>query len=193
MCKIIKGVAIIFIAIILHPTVVLADESSQTINSDISTLDVSQQDFNTTPRAISGGTGTANDPFLVSTIADLQTALTANISSGESSLYIKLTADIVYSDIPVTISKNTVLDGDNHYILYSGTNYTTAHFWLVQVILILLLEILSMVTMLIQITIITVFFISVVVIIILILLLKMLIIIFKQELSHSMQMVKLIL
>lgn len=42
----------------------------------------------------------------------------------------KLTGDILYSysDRTISINKNTVLDGDGHYILYSGTNYDGDHF-----------------------------------------------------------------
>lgn len=50
--------------------------------------------------------------------------------SGETALYIKLTGDILYSysDRTISINKNTVLDGDGHYILYSGTRYDGDHF-----------------------------------------------------------------
>lgn len=111
------------------PIFASADESSITVNENTSSLEQSNQPFETMSLDISQGLGTANAPFLVSTIDELKTAIASDIVSGESAIYIKLTADIIYSDIPVTIKQNIVLDGDNHYILYSGTNYTTAHFW----------------------------------------------------------------
>lgn len=73
--------------------------------------------------------GTENKPYRVGTIADLKTALSKNPASG-STLYIKLINDIQYSDSEkvVSFNKDTILDGDDHYLLYTGANYDASHF-----------------------------------------------------------------
>ncbi|GAX46509.1 hypothetical protein [Pseudolactococcus reticulitermitis] len=127
MNKILKGLMVFLIIFLCRSNFVCADDTSATTSGDMQT---SEQVLAITPLAISGGTGRESDPFLVATIADLKSALSQSIPPGESALYIKLTADIIYaySDRTISINKNTVLDGDGHYILYSGTNYDYDHF-----------------------------------------------------------------
>src|SRR5574337_788112 len=125
--KILRGLVVLFLLFFVSPSFVRADETSETTGGSTETP---QQVLEIAPRAISGGSGKANDPYLVSTITDLKSALGQSIPSGETALYIKLTGDILYSysDRTISINKNTVLDGDGHYILYSGTNYDGDHF-----------------------------------------------------------------
>ncbi len=125
--KILRGLVVVFLLFFVSPSFVRADETSETTGGSTETP---QQVLEIAPRAISGGSGKANDPYLVSTITDLKSALGQSIPSGETALYIKLTGDILYSysDRTISINKNTVLDGDGHYILYSGTNYDGDHF-----------------------------------------------------------------
>ena len=70
------------------------------------------------------GNGTQENPFLVSTAQELKQAFNTSFTQGQTVHYIKLVNDIIYndSDTRFTISKNTVLDGDGHALLYNGTN-----------------------------------------------------------------------
>ncbi len=120
MRNILRGLALLFLLAFVCPIFVRADETSTTTNDDTPTP---QQVSDVTPRDITNGTGTARSPLLVATIADLKTALNQSIAPGESALCIKLTADIYYafSDRGIKVSKNTVIDGDGHAILYTET------------------------------------------------------------------------
>ena len=75
------------------------------------------------------GNGTESNPYQVSNVSDLQTALAKPITSGNA-LYIQLVSDIVYrgNDKNKNINKNTVLDGAGHYILYNDTSYDQSLF-----------------------------------------------------------------
>ncbi|GAX46504.1 hypothetical protein [Pseudolactococcus reticulitermitis] len=115
--------------------IVGADERASPIQSSVEPTDGIQKDLkeNITARASYAGDGTENNPYQVSNISDLKSALKANAASGNT-LYIQLTADIAYtdSDLTIAVSKNTVLDGANHYILYkapsSWPSYDASHF-----------------------------------------------------------------
>jgi hypothetical protein len=74
--------------------------------------------------------GTEADPWRVSSLSQLTTALAKRIPSGSSANHIKLTADLVYKDPDhnKSITRNTVIDGDGHYILYNGTTYAESLF-----------------------------------------------------------------
>lgn len=76
------------------------------------------------------GNGTLESPFLVSNAQELKQAINTSFVNDQTLHYIKFLNDIIYkdSDTRFTISKNTVLDGDGHALLYNGTNYGTAHF-----------------------------------------------------------------
>lgn len=70
--------------------------------------------------------GTQENPHLVSSYSELQTALVAAQDAGETN-YIQLQNDIIYNG-EVRIGQNTVIDGNGYAILYSGTSYGVAHF-----------------------------------------------------------------
>lgn len=70
--------------------------------------------------------GTKENPHLVSSYSELQTAL-AIVQDGGETKYIQLQNDIIYNG-EVRIGQDTVIDGNGYAILYSGTSYGVAHF-----------------------------------------------------------------
>ncbi|GCF94733.1 hypothetical protein NRIC_26240 [Enterococcus florum] len=72
------------------------------------------------------GSGIADNPYLVTTFQELKDVL--NIAAGGQTKYIKLENDIVYNANWISINQSTVIDGDGHALLYSGSNYDTPQF-----------------------------------------------------------------
>lgn len=73
------------------------------------------------------GDGTEANPYLVTTFQELTDALSTSVASGQTQ-YIQLQNDIVYNSTYIYIKQNTVIDGNEYALLYSGTSYGTAHF-----------------------------------------------------------------
>lgn len=99
-------------------------------NGLVASSDTQNSTEDTGTRAITAGDGTENNPYQVSNMPDLKTALGKSMPSGSSALYIRLVGDIVYtdSDREIKVNKSTVLDGAGHYILYNDTTYNLPHF-----------------------------------------------------------------
>ncbi|GCF95308.1 hypothetical protein NRIC_31990 [Enterococcus florum] len=76
------------------------------------------------------GEGTSSNPFRVQNAAELKEALKADFMEGQTTHYIQLINDIVYTDddTQFEIDKNTVLEGNHHAILYDGTRPASVHF-----------------------------------------------------------------
>ncbi|MGX2945404.1 hypothetical protein [Enterococcus alishanensis] len=73
-------------------------------------------------------TGSSTAPFLVSNASELSSALANAIPSGSDALYIKFLNNIDYNFTGQVINKNTVIDGGNYNLTYTGTAYTAIHF-----------------------------------------------------------------
>lgn len=71
------------------------------------------------------GDGTEANPYLVTTFQELTDVLAASVAAGQTQ-YIQLQNNIVYNANYIYIKQNTVIDGNGHAFLYSGTNYDTA-------------------------------------------------------------------
>ena len=108
-------------------------ESSE---SSVKEKETSKPQLLATPLAADGS---EENPYLVGDITTLIATLSKDIPDGSEELYIKLTNDIIYTSTDISygdnsklnITKNTVLDGDGHYLLYdnsNGGNTDYAHF-----------------------------------------------------------------
>ncbi|WP_427813660.1 hypothetical protein ACQKTA_10325 [Enterococcus sp. 22-H-5-01] len=115
------------------------DSSSSTDSTSISTSDNSAEEVGTENTINIAAdvfqNGTTTYPYLVSTSAELKAAInqakptsdaTGNITKNDP-LTIKFLTDITYtSSDAFIISKNTVIDGDNHSLLYTSASYGTS-------------------------------------------------------------------
>lgn len=73
------------------------------------------------------GDGTEANPYRVTTFQELKDALGTLVAVGQTQ-YIQLQNDIVYNATGISITQNTVIDGNGNALLYSGTTYDPAQF-----------------------------------------------------------------